>query len=223
MAALFLSRHILPRAIFYIDGFNLYYGAVKDTPYKWLDIQRLCESLRPQDEIVAVRYFTSLVNGQASAQRQSAFLQAIATRPLIKTQLGKFTKKPVSCEVSQCLHGGSRQYQVTVEKRTDVNIGAHMVNDAASAQCDVIALISGDTDLVPAVRLIRNEYPGRYIAVYVPVPQGTDTAKERRSDELRKAAHRGGFLAPHLVRDCQLPDPVIDQSTGREIRKPASW
>ncbi len=22
---------------FYIDGFNLYYGAVKGTPYKWLD------------------------------------------------------------------------------------------------------------------------------------------------------------------------------------------
>lgn len=26
----------------YIDGFNLYYGAVKDTPDKWLDLHRMC-------------------------------------------------------------------------------------------------------------------------------------------------------------------------------------
>ena len=26
----------------YVDGFNLYYGAVKGTPYKWLNINALC-------------------------------------------------------------------------------------------------------------------------------------------------------------------------------------
>jgi hypothetical protein len=28
------------RTSIYIDGFNLYYGAVKDTPYKWLNLVR---------------------------------------------------------------------------------------------------------------------------------------------------------------------------------------
>ena len=27
------------RTSIYIDGFNLYYGAVKGTPYKWLDFR----------------------------------------------------------------------------------------------------------------------------------------------------------------------------------------
>jgi hypothetical protein len=27
----------------YIDGFNLYYGALKKTPYKWLNIKRLAD------------------------------------------------------------------------------------------------------------------------------------------------------------------------------------
>jgi hypothetical protein len=33
------------RTIVYIDGFNLYYGAVKGTPYKWLDLKSVCQKL----------------------------------------------------------------------------------------------------------------------------------------------------------------------------------
>jgi hypothetical protein len=29
----------------YVDGFNLYYGCLKGSPYKWLDIQKLSELL----------------------------------------------------------------------------------------------------------------------------------------------------------------------------------
>ena len=36
----------------YIDGFNLYYGALKGSPYRWLDVKRLCElSLHPKHVI----------------------------------------------------------------------------------------------------------------------------------------------------------------------------
>ncbi len=33
----------------YVDGFNLYYGALKRTPYKWLDLGKLAEILLPTD------------------------------------------------------------------------------------------------------------------------------------------------------------------------------
>jgi hypothetical protein len=29
----------------YIDGYNLYYGALRGTPYKWLDVVRLFETI----------------------------------------------------------------------------------------------------------------------------------------------------------------------------------
>ena len=29
------------RTFVYIDGFNLYYGSVKDNPYKWLDLKKI--------------------------------------------------------------------------------------------------------------------------------------------------------------------------------------
>ena len=37
-----------PSTHVYIDGFNLYYGALKGTPYKWLDLEALCRKLMPR-------------------------------------------------------------------------------------------------------------------------------------------------------------------------------
>ena len=33
------------RTCVYVDGFNLYYGALKRTPYKWLDLAALMAAL----------------------------------------------------------------------------------------------------------------------------------------------------------------------------------
>lgn len=49
---LFLEFYSRMNTIVYIDGFNLYYGAVKGTPYKWLDLQALCQMLLPQHNTV---------------------------------------------------------------------------------------------------------------------------------------------------------------------------
>lgn len=45
----------------YVDGFNLYYGAVKGTPYKWLDIRRCCDLAFPRNEIHEIHYCTAIV------------------------------------------------------------------------------------------------------------------------------------------------------------------
>lgn len=49
----------------YIDGFNLYYGAVKGTPYRWLNLAEICRLLLPRDEVLQIKYFTALVNPRA--------------------------------------------------------------------------------------------------------------------------------------------------------------
>ena len=33
----------------YIDGFNLFYGMLKGTPYKWLDLEKFADSLVADD------------------------------------------------------------------------------------------------------------------------------------------------------------------------------
>ena len=34
----------------YVDGFNLYYSCLKDTPYKWLDLLTLSACIPPESD-----------------------------------------------------------------------------------------------------------------------------------------------------------------------------
>jgi hypothetical protein len=50
------------KTIVYIDGYNLYYGLLKGTAYKWLDLLAFARQLLPDDhEVIAVKYLSSLV------------------------------------------------------------------------------------------------------------------------------------------------------------------
>jgi len=71
-----------PRTIIYIDGFNLYYGAVRGSAFKWLNLQRFFQLLRPHDNILKVHYFTALVDGPTKPN-QDAYLRALGTLPVL--------------------------------------------------------------------------------------------------------------------------------------------
>lgn len=69
------------RTIIYIDGFNFYYCAVKNTPYKWLDFKSLfTKLLSDKNDIIEIKYFTAIVSGKHSPQKplkQSTFLRVL--------------------------------------------------------------------------------------------------------------------------------------------------
>ena len=69
------------RANVYIDGYNLYYGALKGSPYRWLDLRELCRrSLGPDDDLRRIRYFTADIRGdQAKVIRQQVYQRALRT------------------------------------------------------------------------------------------------------------------------------------------------
>ena len=71
--------------IVYVDAFNLYYGALKGSPYKWLDLDALCRRLLPRDQIVRIRYFTAHVSARPGdpqqPQRQLTYIRALETIP----------------------------------------------------------------------------------------------------------------------------------------------
>lgn len=151
----------LLRTYIYIDGFNLYYGLLKGTAYKWLDLKKLCGLLldTSQNEILKIKYFTALVKPrtQNSLQhvRQQTYLRALKTVPEIDTIKGKF----LTHEVNMPLADGSGYVKVikTEEKQSDVNIAVHMLNDAYKDKYDLAILISNDSDLSEALRIIKEE------------------------------------------------------------------
>src|SRR5687767_12045336 len=125
----------MARSIVYIDGFNLYYGAIRGGPDKWLDLQDYFRRLRQADQIQRIYYFTALVRG-AGRVRQETYLRALSTLPLVTIVLGNYKYKQVPCNVRVCTHVGDRFFSVPEEKRTDVNIAIQMLDDAYQNTCD---------------------------------------------------------------------------------------
>lgn len=78
----------------YIDGFNLYFGCLKGTPYKWLNLAEFCcRSLPPHFQIHRIRYFTALVQSRtdpAQVVRQQTFIRALRTIPDLTVHYGHF-------------------------------------------------------------------------------------------------------------------------------------
>ena len=211
---------VAPRTIVYVDGFNLYYGALKNTPCKWLDLEQYFSLLRQGDDIRAVKYFTAHVNRDPRRTRQQAYLTALATRPLVETILGRFKQKTVACACPGCVGvaPAARAFNVSEEKRTDVNIAIHMLDDAHRGVCDQQVLVSGDSDLVPAIQMVRARFPRIRTVVYVP----TRTRQRGAATEIRTAAHRHRTLPLNLLPAAQLPNRLPD-GTGGFVERPAGW
>lgn len=141
---------------------------MKGTPCKWLNLQRLFGTLRPNDDLQVVKCFTALVAGPTKQRNQLVYLAALGTLPKVDIIQGKFKKKRIRCTHPACTMPGDRFFDSQEEKHTDVNIALHMLDDAYRDRCDTLVLMSGDSDLVPAVQHVRHRFPAKRIFVYVP-------------------------------------------------------
>lgn len=206
------------RSIVYVDGFNLYYGSLKGTPWKWLDLQRYFETLRNDDEIVEIAYFTALSLGSGATQaRQRTYLDALRELPKVEIIYGKYRPKTVQCTVV-CPHNGNRSFNVPEEKQTDVAIGVRMMDDAYRDRCDRLIIVSGDGDMVPAIKMVRDRFPEKTTHAYIPALN----PKRAAAYDVRRAAHKARTLPVALIEKCQLPEEITTAS-GATIRKPNQW
>ena len=97
----------------YVDGFNLYYRALKDTPFRWLDLRKLAETLFPEDAIHWVSYFTALLDARpdnpSQPQRQQAYLRALATLPGFEVSSGPHHQDSGEAKIRESTAGVSRK------------------------------------------------------------------------------------------------------------------
>ena len=206
------------RTYVYVDGFNLYYGALKGTAWKWLDLPALfAEVLQPHHDILAVKYFTARVSGtaadQSKPQRQDVYLRALQHyRREVAVYFGHFLRHTVRAPLAHPM-GSTRTAEVikTEEKGSDVNLAVHLLNDSWLDAYDCAAVVSNDSDLAEAMRLVRHHH-GKRIGLITP---GTG----RPSRQLLTQADFSRRIRPHALRRSQLPDPI----PGTTIHKPRQW
>ena len=206
------------RTIIYVDGLNLYYGALKGTSYKWLDLEKFFTKLRNADDLIAINYFTTQAGNAVARKDQQTYLQALTTLPLVNIIEGRFKPKRIECRVPNCKYSGEREFIRLEEKQTDVNIAVRMIEDAYLDRCDQFVIVSGDSDFVPALKAIKKGFPQKRIIAYIPA----EHPDRSYATELRGAADTHKTLPSFLLQLSQLPSSLPD-GTGGTISKPADW
>jgi uncharacterized LabA/DUF88 family protein len=205
------------RTYVYIDGFNLYYRALKGTPYKWLNLKALfIQLLNPQNKIQAIKYFTAFVSGKIDTNqplRQKTYLRAVQKFiPEISIYYGHFLSHVVSAPLANPT-SNQRFAKIikTEEKGSDVNLAVHLLNDSWLNRYDCAVIVSNDSDLAESLRFVKEQH-GKVIGLITP-------GRGHPSKELMKYADFVKRIRKGVLAKSQLPDPI----PGTSIRKPETW
>ena len=205
---------------FYIDGFNLYYRALKDAPFRWLDLRKMAVALFPDDEIDTVHYFTALLNQRPDnpdqPARQLTYLRALETLPSLEIHYGTFRPRTKIRRLAEPVPGLPEYVRIldSEEKGTDVNLATRLLVDGFSGNYEQAVVVSNDSDLASPMRYVRDEL-GLKMTVVNP-----DNANYTHRDLVGAATYVKRLRRSHLRRS-QFPPTLID-AHGR-ITKPATW
>lgn len=220
------------RAWVYIDGLNLYYGAVKDTADRWLNLRALVERLAPEYLLERIKYFTSNVSSLpddlGAPARQQVYLRALKTIPALEIIPGHFQTRrkimhlaspdptlPMRADV--VYEGGVPMSRACVwrteEKGSDVNLGVHLVHDGHCACYEAAVLVTNDSDLEEAVRIVVGEL-GFPVGVLNP-------HRRYPSKELALHASFVRQIKEKALRGCQFPTELTD--VRGKFHKPPEW
>ncbi len=203
------------KAIFFIDGFNVYHAIAnkKYSKYKWLNYRQLAECfLSPKNETLEdIYYFTAYAHwNKEKHKRQKKYVQALKFHG-INVVFGKFKKV-----TRDCLADCKKKYETFEEKETDVNIAIYLMKLAFQDEFDTAYIISGDSDLVPAIEQIKTMFPYKQIKCIIPIARSAEHIKNTCDSH-----HR--MKEKHL-RTSQFPNKiVIDTQRNFVLTKPTEW
>lgn len=199
----------MKRVCAYIDGFNLYHAIddLRDHRLKWLDLHSLMQVFTDPKvhEIRAVNYFSAYADWlQGAKKRHKAYVTALESVG-VTAVMGNFKPKDRTCKSCKVTWTGHE------EKETDVNIALSLLDDAYNDKYDVAFLVSRDSDLVPALKLVRARFPKKQIKIITPPNQ-------KHSKEMAQIVgdkNLAEIKRIHLERN-QLPEFVVN-STGKTV------
>lgn len=221
----------MKRAIFYIDGFNLFNGIRKTGKQflKWLDIQKLSENVLCMDaknqgeyaNLVAVKFFTAKltkpesykdeeakIQNEEKIKRQRVYRRAVETLDKTEIIYGRFFNKSIWCSNCERYHEG---YE---EKRTDVNIASELLSDAYKNKFDFAYVVSGDSDLLRPIQIVAKMKEKEAIVVFPP---------HRGSIDLARMANRKIRLKSCRLENCIFPYRIEPKKGKHVICMPDKW
>jgi uncharacterized LabA/DUF88 family protein len=198
----------------YIDGFNFYHALLRfnDNKVKWLDLRALVARITfPKSEkVTSIYYFSAFAEWLPDqVARHKTYVAALEAHGII-TVMGHFKEKDGWC--NSCGHTWVRHE----EKETDVSIGITMLRDAYKNKYERALLVTRDSDLMPAVRMVRAEFPKKEIVAVAPPMMG-------HSNDLISVCNSKRKISPKQVRACLFPDQVKNQDGSLAAIRPTEY
>lgn len=230
----------------YVDGYNFYYGCLKGSHHKWLNLYALfAEQILPSirhdgDDGVpvkhelaplALKYFTATIHERAAKAEDSVSSQDTYHVALKNHCAGRLdivkgyfsisaVRAPKVDEVDpsrwprDCARIAIWKYE---EKQSDVSLALHAYHDALTAEVDQVVIASNDTDLVPALRMIR-ENTQAIVGLVVPT---CDRKRTPNADLTRYSHWTRTHISEQELAAAQLPR-VVPKKRGVSL-KPVTW
>lgn len=209
----------MANVIVLIDGFNLYhaldYCSSSSTPtayqkYKWLDLAKLARNYiyDKNDVFVKAYYFTALAHwNPVKVARHQLYIKALEETG-VAVIYGEFKQRDKFCNLCR------QKFQTHEEKRTDINIALTLVIQAINHTYDKAIIISGDTDLIPAIQTVQHNFPEKQIGVVIPIGKA--------SENMKRTANFYYKMKDKHLQACLLDDPV-NCADGGILQCPPTW
>lgn len=231
------------RVQFLIDGFNLYHSVkaaerqLQSNPLRWLDLPGLCTTLLrstigPGATLTGIHYFSALakhLEGRKPdvVKRHRTYITALKGHG-VKIHLSNFKRKRRQELVSEArfqirplrrwwrIPLPSARVSITTheEKETDVAIATTLIDLLHRQKCDAAVLMTGDTDLAPAVRVARKLFPHAPISIAFPFL--------RHNRHLQRQVATSVKISARLYQQHQFPSRLV-LPNGKTLTKPTTW
>ena len=199
------------RTLFFIDGFNVYH-AIKTRrlgKYRWLNYWELATKfLQPKDLLVGVLYFTAIPPWDIHKSNRHKCLISANQFYGVEVISGKFRYTTKRCR--EC----HQEYHTYEEKRTDVNIAIHLLKNAYENNYDKAVLVSGDSDLIPAIEAVKGAFPNKEFSLVIPI--------KRQARELKQIIGSSMSMKEQHLKTSQLPKKVT-LTNGVVLQRPIQW
>ena len=227
------------KTIIYVDGYNLFYGCLKHSRDKWLDIHKLFfEQIlipqTPQTKLVSIKYFTADIKakvaprGQTSWTAQQTYLQALQT---IYARKICIIKGYYSLEKARLLAYElplDKEQRLDVwkleEKQTDVNIALEAYRDASKGNAEQLVFVTNDSDIAPVLKAIRDDFSDE-LKIGVVFPIRKSLGKRTRRPANKQLSSLADWTRRHItdkeLAASHLPNQVPTRK--KPISKPDYW
>lgn len=216
---------MVKRVIFFVDGFNLYHSIDELNWYpakkkytnskhhlKWLNIWSLCKALihPKEDELIEGYYFSAYAGwiDKDAQNRHRSYVKALQSTG-IKTMMGTFKKKPRKCP--KCKH----TWEGHEEKESDVSLAVWLIKLACSNSYDKAIVFTADTDIAPAIRIVKEDFPDKEIRIAIP------QRRLNRSNDLINAADGKIRIKESNFSNNLFPEQI--EFDGTIIKRPSKY